>query len=295
MTLGYLIKDIYSKLEYYNINVNDVFYYDVVKIVNDTIRKLRSEFISDGKGEQFAITEILYFTIPSLEYPFLRETELEYEPIKEVPISSAIVSAYADIGTTPIVNAVSSSTKGIIASKGGKQYKCVESYSGINTYDLTFDGVLRNYSFNNGLTYKETNVLRIGSSYYKVLTDFTNTYTDTTTMINEGLIVKVYWMYVGSSYVMGVFYSFERLNEMRLFSDYEMNSIVFSVNKNKVFVPLSTKQLTLTYVPKWIDVEDPDDELEIPDIIVQGIKQTVLQELSIKLGSNEQNTGNSQG
>jgi hypothetical protein len=294
MVLRDLYSDIISTLNFKDVNKSP-YYYDVVKAINDAIRTQRIEYIQNGMGGDFYLTQTFYFSIKDQSFPFLNWSQLDNEIINDVPIELALINAFAYRTKNKLTNTVTSYNKGDIAIKDGKTYKCIESYSDLNTYSKIFrNREVKNYYKNNGLNYKAGDIIYDVEleSYYKALYDYEAGNTNAENSVvevddgqggttTESVFEKLYWREIGNAYYQASYYPFSKIHQMRLFEN--SGSYVYTINKNKIYVSPNINQFVLTYIPKWEQVDELDAEVDIPEYMVSSVKSAAVRKLAIKL------------
>lgn len=292
MTFGELYRDVYSRLALDGEN-HDVYFDDISKAINDAIREVRVQYIRQGMGHEFATTETLTSFSEDPDYPnFVRSDTLSNKIMEDLPIEYTVLSSTCYITSNAIENTIQTFSEGDIARKDGKMYECVESFSGVNTYDLTFDPQeVRNYYRSNGLVYDVGDVVYDieTDGYFKVNTGFTNN-KDEDGDTNSNLD-KLYWKEIGTAYAYASHYPHKYLNTIRLYESIDFSE-AFSILEDKVYATRAIEELTLTYISKWNDVNDMDVTLDLPDFMIPAVKDQTLmvvgQKLNVKMQALEQ-------
>lgn len=282
MTFGDLYRDVYSRLGLDGED-HDIYFKDISKAINDVIRELRTQYIQNGLGHEFATTEALTNFSEDADYPFVSSDTLSQKLMADLPIEFTVLSSICYVTNNTIQNTTQTFSKGDIARKGDKTYECVESFTNVNTFDLTFNpDNLRNYYRNNGLIYDIDDVVRGAEtgSYYKVNTGFTNT-SDEDGDTNSNLD-KLYWKEIGTAYTYAAHYPFKHLNTIRLFESIDFSE-AFAILENKVYATPTITEIKLTYIPVWTDIESLNSNLDLPDFMIPMVKDRALIRLGQKL------------
>lgn len=283
ITLGDLYRDINSFLSQQNINSERILHKDVVDSINDAIAVLRVEYVNRGKGQEFLQTEDLTSFSSDSSYPYLNQTTLTYSIERTLPIGKVVQSSVFHKTTNTIQDSSQTFNKGDVAIKGDSLYKCVESFTNVNSYDNIFDqGSVRNFYANNGFEYKAGDVVynQSDGTYWKCDTDYTN---DSDTSIDStGNFSKLYWKKIGDAYYEARPVSFNNLHELKLKRSLN-TTYPFSIEDNKVYV-YGNLPLTISYVPEWQKVETLSSNLNIPGTMEDSIKRKSIDLLSKKIG-----------
>jgi hypothetical protein len=283
MTLDTIYRDVNSKLSVYHEYEEKFYSLDTIKAINDAIAIVRTEATTNRLGEQIATTQVVTSLTSSTNHPYLVEGTLTLPIINSVDPMTAILQADYWITATPLAEGSISATAGDKRNIGKDLYQCVESHTGVATYDKTFVGrVLRYFSANNGARYHIGDVILSGGSYWEITEAFTNNETQT---IEEGArFTKVYWVHIGLAFGPTSIYTFERISQMKLLSDDECTGTRgVAVKKDKVYCSPNTPKLTITYVPEWVFEDDLDAELDLPTEWLPDIKTRAVEMLTQRL------------
>lgn len=285
MKLKDLYTDIYSRLSLFDVG-HGIYAQDIIKAINDAIRQQMIDYVNNDMGQAFAVEQQTYSVIESNEYPYAGYFTLSRPVLQTSPIENAILSAIVWRSSEEILDSPSSANIGDLAIKDNNLYKCIETFEDLNTYDRTFQaGNIRNYYRKNGLVYKEGDVVFDAETrdHYRCVEDFKANVDDDIENIPQ--FEKLYWYKIGSAQNPAVFYPMDRFREAKIFED-KVDSAVFSVRYDRVYVVPVVERVSLTYVPEWEEVVDMDKELKIPGFIIPSVKNDVLNILGAKLGGN---------
>ena len=295
MTFEEIYRDVYSKLGL-NQNESSIYYYDVVRSINDAIRGIRRQYIQEGMVEGFMARETVY-PYKSIDYPFFLQAHLSGQVDHEVPEQFSVFSVNAHKSNKKLPNKAASYKAGDIVKKGDKLYKAYEDITDKNTFDLTFKkSEAKNFKEKNDLTYKpETVIYDIDrDSFYRVVEEYKATESISVEDLDElGQFEKLYWYEVGENFIPTVVHSAHNMLSLRTYNEDDDVAAVF-IDKNKVYTTKQVSRLDVQYVPKWDDVESFEQQVNIPDSMVLNVKQTAIQTLASKLGLQGQQVGQSQ-
>lgn len=274
MRFDELYRDVYSQL---NLTGNeDIFSLDIINALNQAIRSVRAEYIQNGLGDYFSMTEVIYAFIEDFQYPFLRIGDLEKSVTNDVPINIGVIAASALLTKNKIKNETQTFNEGDIAEKDGFLYEAIRDVTDENTFTKVFDSDnLRMYSPGNNLKYRKGDVvLNINDNKY---------YFVDTTFISDGseTLQEVVWRKIGRANTPVSVYPLHLLTNLSI-HNFERQAI--SVVDNKVYANPEVEQLTITYIPKWDDVTDRNQEINLPDNAVPAVVNRATQKLLIKLG-----------
>lgn len=278
-TLDSIYRDINSYTTNSDVFTEPIVHQDVIKAINDGIRKLRREYTSNGLGHKFSTTETIYSLIKDFEYPFLNFSNLSNRVDDSLEITDSILAVFGYEVTDELLDEAQSFSKGDLVMKGDIIYKAVDDIDNINTYEDTFQAVtVRNFYKGNELRYTQDDIVYDVENdlYYKVNTDFTNDSGDSAPDISE--LDKLYWKKEKESYIHVSKYPFYAINTLRAFDEYSQTQGIV-VNQDKIYATKGLERLTLTYIPEWEDITDLDEEVIIPDFMVSDLKNLVINKL----------------
>lgn len=272
-----LYRDIYSRLDLEGED-HSVYQDDIIKAINDTIRESRIRYVQNGLGSYFTVTETLTSFERDSDYPFLVSDSLSQTLLDETPEYMSVVASTSYITDKEIEDLEQSFSKGDIAFKQNQLYEAIEDFTDINTFALTFDPrKVRPYSSNNGLKYKTNQVVfkKDTGEYFRVTSDF---------VARNGAeeLEKMYWKKIGEANTYTSHYPFSELRNLTVFESLQEPQ-AFTVKGNTVYATPAIKRLTLSYVPRWTDVIDFDDDVDIPDFMIGQIKARAIHIITAKL------------
>lgn len=278
MKLEELYRDIYSRSGLQG-HDHSIYRDDIVKAINDAVRHLRIEYVRNGTASAFADTETLTSFEEDTDYPFLVSDELSSALLDEVPEHLSIIASTSYITDNEIEDTEQDFDEGVLAFKDNVLYKAVDDIEQLNTYERTFDTrKTRTYSSNNGLSYKKGEVVYDNQSknYYRVTDDFV-------AKSGEEELEQLYWRKVGTANKYTTHYPFSGLRDLTIFQSLEEPQ-GFTIKEKKVYATPSIKKLSLSYVPRWSEVEQMEEDVNIPDFMVSQVKALVLQQITQTLG-----------
>lgn len=282
MTLGKLFREIISASGVPEDRVRKL---DITNLINQTISDLRVQFIRNGLGSEFTVDENITSTSKNTtDYPFLYEATLSNTLMRGLPISMTVQESMFWKTSDELEDSIQSWTKGDLAYKDGVAYEALEDISSENTYDLTFsvDNV-KNYYNNNGLEFKEDDIVfnQSDGTYWRCTSDYTN---DQGQAIGaSGNFEQLFWRRVDDAYYQGSPVQFNSLFQTVL-SDMIDNHYPFSIREDVFYTTVSNTPITLSYIPEWQYKEGFDEELNIPDMLVQPVRNRCIQLIGSKLG-----------
>jgi hypothetical protein len=275
MTFESLYSDVYSLL-----NVDGgghkIYSNDILKALNDAIRRIRQDYVVNRLGTDFAVTETVTFPVFSgqvledTDYPFLTSQTLTNKVMSEVD--------------NPILDdSDMEATKGDLATKDGVIYECTDDLVLVNSYNLTFDpNEVRSYYRANGLTYYVGDVVydTESGSYFRVNTQFTATVDDV--VANIGQLTRLYWKKLRRSYLTTTKVPFYAISYLMAFDSVaDMEGI--TVQDNTLYATKGLQSVIITYIPEWTDITDPAATITIPDFMISSVKEEAIRRLRLKL------------
>ncbi len=280
MTLDELYRDIYSRINLMQLE-HQVFELDIIKAINDACVSIRNEYLKIGRYQGFTVREDVYVTTPDYYHPYLNSATLTYSIAPELSAQEAVVAATAQLTTSTISNISATITEGQEKQKSGRLYMAVDGVTG-NTYLATFYGRVKSITADNDLKYYTDDVVKDTDTgyYWKVLQDFTNT---SITIQAGAYFSRLYWQDKKSNYVTPVFYSFDRVNNLKLIMDMDYE-IGFSINGSTLYATPNANRFVIEYVPEWTDVTNRTDTLPITRLIASQVKQEAMRLLEYKVG-----------
>lgn len=283
MTLGSIYRDIISAL---GPSVEDqVRKLDVTNLINQTIADLRVQFIRNGLGSEFIYTQKIDSTSKnSTEFPFLYTATLDKNIMRGLPLSMTVQESLFWKASDELTDTVQSWTKGDLAYKDGVAYEALEDISSQNTYDLTFEADnVKNYYNNNGLEFFKGDIAynQSDGTYWRCTSDYTNDQGQSISA--SGNFEQLFWRRVDDAYYQGSPVQFNSLFQTVLF-DMIDNHYPFSIKEKTFYTTVANTPLTLSYVPEWEYVEGFDQQLSVPDMMAQPIRNRAIQLIASKLG-----------
>lgn len=273
--------DVLARLDQHD--TQKISFSEIVNAINDVIKQQRVNYVSQGRYEPFVKTEVFYTSIASFEFPFLNSIELENDILDDVPIESVLINGVVQFTDNELENTIQSWNKGDLAVKDGEVYIALQDITSTNTFNLTFNiDETKFYYPDNGIDYFTGDIVYNGfdKKYYRVNSNFTSGVTNPS-------FTELVWKHVTSNNKPTYFYPFNRIHELKLFNkDREVYG--FTVNRSKIFLNKlkDDKIFTLSYVPKWTEVKNLNDDVDIPDFMISNVKNGVLQIIGAKLGLN---------
>lgn len=287
-TLRKVVRDIYGRLDIDSVDKSDIYFNDVVSEINTSITNKVYQYTQAGRGQVFSVTEDIYFSIKDLSYPFLYYTDLEFSPISLEP-HTVILGANVYKVTDSVKNNASSYTKDTILRKGDSLYKVTHDVTNTNIYDTTFNSRdVRPFMQGNELKYVSGDIVEDYQTgyYWKVNTDFTESDTDISTVAD-----RVYLrLYRSDAYATPTFHPFKHINDLKLYNDVD-GGYGFTYNGAKLYVTKNIKRMSISYVPEWEEVTDPDQELVVPHTVLSEVKNDVVQVLLPKVKDMQRDVG----
>lgn len=289
MTLDKLYRQINNKLGVVgDIDSLPFYHSDTVDAINRVIREVRGEFIKQGLGYEFTETETVTTTTEGSDYPFIGTATLSNTLLRSLPIELTVRQSIAWKTDNEIENTTQSFNKGDFAIKDGSLYRCVTSFSNVNTFDKTFEVKgIRNFYPGNGLTYKVGDVVCSGDDFYECVTEYTNNTNTAIGSLSE--FEQLYWSKQGGAYYQCTYLPFDALHESKL-TESIGTYYPFSIKENTVYAGFTNRPFTITYIPEWEDVTDLDTELNLPETMYPVVEQRVLQSFGIVSNNDESNS-----
>lgn len=285
MTLNDIYTDIHSKLVLSGVNESKIYFLDIVKSINDSIRETRFEYLKGTRvGDIFSFTETINTFTESSNYPYLNQAALSKTPLKDFPIEKVFIGATSYATENEILDENQTFQKESFATKGDYTYVAIRDITSENTYNLTFSPYeIRTY-------YKQSDIqFKAGSKiydyetkkYYVVnqtfIANFDGSLQDNTD------VTELAWKRFTTAYKNVAFYCLHRVNELRNFGKIDFASGI-TVDKSTLLVTKNTKKIVLTYIPEWEDITDPSVELNIPDFFIPTIKYRAMAIIASKIG-----------
>jgi hypothetical protein len=279
MTLDSIYRSINSLLTSRNVNVERIVHKDIINAINDAIASKRLEYIANGLGDQFSITERIFVLTKDQEYPFLYSYCLDEPILQSLPIQQAVKNTNFFRSSNEIKNEAQSWSKGDLALKDGILYKALSDVDNTNTFDLTFKSTrVRSFVGGSGMNYKTGDLIYDGGTYYLVNEDVIVT---TETEVTDLNVTELIWQEVCDGFIDATFVPFSRINELKLKKN--IDTVFFTIYNDTIYTTQNTI-CSINYIPEWTYIEKLDDKVNIPDSMVDDIKMMVVQLLISKLG-----------
>lgn len=274
MILKELVQKISSDLTSQGIEDSEIFASEIVDLINQNAEQFR---LVDVKGENnisfYTIEKKFNFTRASLSFPDLYETTISPQPIQELDTEDSVVSSIVYLVKDKLMDKLQTFVKGDFVRKGNHLYECIETFENLNTYNKTFEGqdVIH---YRSGMDINKDDVLfsPVTGSYYHATSALKP---QSKNPEDEVGLDKLYWVKRGMSYMYGLFVPFDELRTSKL------TRPAYSIFKGKVYTNKKT-QINLFYVPDYERIEEPDDELDLPNEVIIKVRKTVVQELARK-------------
>lgn len=283
MKLNDIYRDVTSRLNQLGVRDYQLTYNDVVSAINDSISQQRVRLINEGVYQDFLVTENLFVTIEDFSYPFLSKFKLKNDVLTDLPIHKTAIVGSAQIAEKELLNKPQTFSKGEVVRKGMFVYTAIEDIQDINTYNLTFEiSDVVTYRHNNGLKYNKGDIILdvVNEEFFHVDEDFKS---NNSTVPQ---LTKLYWKKIYNADKPAYFYEFKNLNEFKTVSLYNEDVYIFGILKDTIYVSPKVNRFTVSYIPKWKYVEDPDTILELPDFMIMNVKNQAVEILGAKLGMN---------
>jgi hypothetical protein len=284
MTLDVVFRDVMSMLNQQRITSEQVYPADVYNAINDVISGMMVSATEQRRNELYAVTETLTGLTTDTDYPFLVSKALTRSLIQSANPTRAVIRANVSEAESALANAIATVSAGAIRVKGDKRYKCLNSFSGINTFEKTFTGSdFRFFSNMNGATFAPGDVIYRSGIYWRVLESFVN---DTEQTFSEGArFEQVYWVELGDAYKTASVLSPHRINELKLYGiNNQYGSGAVCVIDDKLYTTPNNKNVTISYIPEWVKVVDPSAQLNVPEEWLTDIKMQSARRVALKLG-----------
>lgn len=272
MKLRDLYTDIYSKLTLGGIE-HDVNYLDIVKSINDSIREIRQELIIAEVPNEFVTSEDIELNEDEF-FDGLNSGDLEKEILEDVPINFSIINSILFKTNNELIDEDQSFNKGDIAYKGKVLYKAIDEISNVNTYTLTFNpSDVRTYREDDGLLYKKGDIVFDidTKEYFGVNEEFIATDASPD-------LTKLYWMKIEDGWLRGSYVEYFNLDKSIITDDDEFYPFI-SVRGKTIYSNKFIERIKISYIPKWNDVKNLDDELNLPEIMIPKVKDLSLSKL----------------
>lgn len=285
ITLSKLYRDIVSGIGAPEDQIRKL---DVTNLINQNIADLRVQFIKQGLGKEFIETETISSTSKDTTYPFLYTATITKPLMRSLPIEWTVQQSLFWETSNELQDTVDTWTKGDLAIKDGVVYEALSDINSQNTYDLTFkiDNV-KNYYNNNGLEFKKGDIVynQSDGTYWRCTSDYTNDQGQTISA--SGSFEQLYWRQIDDGYQQGTPIKFTELFQTVL-HDYADNHFPFTIKEKDFYTTKSNTPITISYVPEWQYVEDLSANLDIPDMIIQPIRNRCIRLIGSKLGIKEE-------
>jgi len=281
MKLNDLYRDITSRLNQLGVRDYQLTFNDVVSAINDTIAQQRVRLINEGVYQDFIVTENVFVTIKDFSYPFISKFKLKHTILTDLPVAKTHITGSGQVTDKELLNKTQTFSKGDLVRFKDYVYEAVEDVNNINTYGDVFDiSEVIKYRENNGLKYFKGQKIQDVSdnSYYLVLEDFTSSVSPQ--------IKKLYWKKRYNADKPAVFYEFKNLNQFKLATLFNNDVYYFGILNDTLYVSPQVNRFTISYIPKWKYIENPDTELNLPDFMIPNIKNQAIEVLGAKLGIN---------
>lgn len=260
----------------------------IVKSINQAYMSIRDQYIKSGMAESFGREQTVYTYNQHRKYSFLNYGTVKYPVCMSMPLSQTIVSSDIEIVSDDIKDKQQSFSKGDLAKKSDEVYKAVNSFSGINTYDLTFKTEdVKEFDLANGIKYHEGNVVPYDGKYYRANTDVKAT-DDTTPLDSQSEWDQVYWRYQHPAHRQAEVVQFDNIQQIKILID--ENEPVISVVGRRIYMSKNISRIHLIYIPEHQEVEDFDDDILVPDSAIPAIKSKALNLMYQGLSTRESNT-----
>lgn len=275
MIFSDFVEQIYSELTIRNVESSEIFAQDIVDLFNQFNEQLRLDDIRSGKYiSTYSVEKEYVFGTTSIMYPGLTEAELDPVPLKDLDIEDVLVTSLAYLTSNKIKNVPQTYTKGDIALKGTRLYKCISSFSSVNTYGRTFE-------FNNVDPYVKGRSVITGDVIQDPKTDryfiATADFKPTGEPASEANFDELYWIFVGTGYSFGNMVPFEELRSVG------QDKTAFAIFKDKIYSN-DLGAVNLVYVPEYTQITDPTTTLDIPNETLLRVKEAVVSTLARRIG-----------
>lgn len=282
ITLNKIYRDVNSILASNNVSTEKIFHTDTVNAINDAIQTHRSQYIEGGLGNEFVRHKTITDWSKDVQYPFLFSSSLDTPVYRSLPIDRTVRNSVFHKTINTIEDETQTFDVGDLAIKDNDVFECVESFDGVNTFDLVFETRnIRNFYPGSGLSYTQGDVVldQTFDGFYRA----TQNYDDdgTTDIEATGAFEKLYWRLVGDGYQQARFIPFDSLHQIKLDSTMD-SSFAFSIKDDLVYVG-ADKTMTVSYIDEWQRVTDLSVELDLPDTLIPLIKRSAVQYLASKI------------
>lgn len=278
--LGEIYRDINSTFAQYGIDQTALYSKDTTNLINDTIASLRIEYIQNGLGHEFSVTETISNLTADTNYPFLQSDTLTNTLLRALPIQWTVRQSVFQATNNELTDTLQTWSAGDLAIKDKVVYRALSDVANANTYDLTFEVEnVRNFRVNNGFKYKEGDIAYDGSIFVRFTEDYTNNISET---IAEVPAEELVWRREQNGYWEGTYVPFDRLHELKLDTSIYVH-YPFSIKEDTIYTPIDNLTFTISYIPEWTYIEDLSTEIKIPDSMVRAVKDTVIARLANKL------------
>lgn len=276
MTLEQIVQRIVTDLTSQGVDDSEIFASEIVDLVNQMSEQVRLNDIKAGKNlSNYSVQNEFTFTQKSQLYPGLYETSINPPVLKAVSTNDAIIASVAFLTTNTIKNSSSSAKEGDIALKGESVYKCVQTFSGVNTYNSTFEAgaVTKHYMPGKTLQLGDYVINPKTNKVYQATATITPTEPDPDDNIDLDLL---YWQKLGPGFVNGSLVDFQSISTMPFATG------AFSVYGGKLY---SNKvgRISLAYIPEYTLLSNPNDVLTLPNESILQVREAVVQKLARKI------------
>lgn len=274
-TLENLYRDVYSQL---NVDGTDheIYSEDIIKTINQVIKSVRANYVSQGLGGYFSTTETIYVFIEDYNYKFLKAGYLSNQIIRDIPVQIAVLSSNVKLTSNELLDETQSWSEGDVVEYEDELYEAVKDINTQNTFGKVFHSKkLRMYYPNNGIKYRKNEIVwnPDEDTYYKVTDNF---------IAKDGVeeLEEVYWRHVGTANTPANVYP---MHLLRGILQHDNERQAFAIAHDKVYVNDSVEQLTITYIPEWEDVTVMEEEIRVPDQLQLEIVQRSVNKLLRKV------------
>jgi hypothetical protein len=282
MKLSRIYRDIYSTL---NVDREEIPIHskDVINCINDVIATSIPEYVNRGLGDVFSVLETVYGFSPDTKFSNIYSAKLDFPINQDIDKNVAITASFFKEGVD-LKNESGSASLGEIRYKAGHLYKCVESYNGVNTFELTFkpEGASQFYP-DNGLYYFEDDVVFDvdTETWWRATQDYENTIADDIEDTNA--FEQLYWKRIGGGSLEGNLSP----SKSSVVLGSSIGTYMFYLDYNRVYAN-DNKPLVLEYVPEWQDEDTLNNEINIPRSMAENIKLRCVEILRSKFMKEEE-------
>lgn len=285
MIFGDLYRDVYSQLNVDKLD-HEIYRDDIIKTINQVIKRLRAKYVSEGLAGYFTTTETIFSFVEDFNYKFLKIGFLNEQIIQDVPPQIAVLASNVKLTKNQLLNQNQTWSEGDVVEYKDDLYEALKDINDINTYGKVFSNKkLRMYYPNNGLKYKKGEIVwnPDTNEYFQVSLNFIAK--DNTEELEE-----VYWRKVGTANTPANIYP---MHLLRGITQHDNERQAFAIQHDKVYVNDSVEELTITYVPEWTNLTDFDQEVRIPqqlelEVIQQSVNKLLRKVTQTPTEENEQ-------